>query len=144
MADSPENSTSTTPKTRATRWLVVASLPLAVICAGIWIASLPSSVVVSLGILVAVYVSPPGYDRAEYTPPQLAKMWQVSPEKIIALIRAHAFPNAWDAATPGSSRSQFRIPLEDVLAYRRRRSCAPQKASRRRQKSESGVREFIT
>jgi hypothetical protein len=75
---------------------------------------------------------------AYVTPPELARLWRCSPEKIIDLIRSGQLDGI-DLAAPGSSRPRFRISPEAVQRFEHCRSVAPRPAVERRQQAKPNV-----
>lgn len=70
------------------------------------------------------------------TPPELARRWQVSPEKIVTMLRNGTL-HGFDVALPGSRRPRFRINLSEVIAFEERRSARqPVTAVRRKRKTQ--------
>ena len=65
------------------------------------------------------------------TPPELAKVERVKPDKIVAEIRAGRL-DAHDVASPGSKRPRFRITPEAVAAWRLRRAAVQTTTSKKR------------
>lgn len=59
----------------------------------------------------------PAMTERAYTPPQLAKRWAVSPDRIRAMIRSGRLA-AFNLADPGE-RPQFRIGADAVEAFER-------------------------
>jgi len=72
------------------------------------------------------------------TPPALAKLWAVSPEKVIGLIRSGEL-DAVNLASRGSSRPRFRISPEAVQRFEHCRSVAPRPATERKQRGKQVV-----
>jgi hypothetical protein len=78
--------------------------------------------------------------RTKYTPPELAALWGVAPEKIIAFITSGEL-RAIDASTRRGGRPRYLIDVKDVADFERRRSVqVPARPARRRRQSpeESG------
>jgi hypothetical protein len=76
------------------------------------------------------------------SPPAVARLVGVTPEKIIALIR-NGEMRAIDVATRGSRRPRYRVRPEDLELWARGRQAVPAPtppAPRRRR--QSGVKEF--
>lgn len=82
-------------------------------------------------------------ERTKLTPPMLAKQWGVSPEKIIAFIRAGLL-RAIDSTPPGSRRPRFLIDVADIAAFEQARAVNAPPAARptRRRKKAEGVIQF--
>jgi hypothetical protein len=77
------------------------------------------------------------------TPPALATLWGVTPEKVIDLIRAGEL-DAVNLASRGSSRPRFRISPEAIQRFEHCRSIAPRPAAApRRSKTTCKLRRFI-
>jgi hypothetical protein len=83
---------------------------------------------------------PPEY----FTPPELAKLWRVSPEKIIAFIRGEELA-AFDAARKGASRPRWRITPDAVRAFEHGRQATPRPElpPRRQRRTEVHLKRFI-
>lgn len=80
--------------------------------------------------------------KRKLTPPELAKLWGISPDKVVAWIRAGEL-RAIDASTSRSQRPRYLIDIEDLRAFEDRRSVSPHpKPRRRRQKRDAKVIEF--
>jgi hypothetical protein len=79
-------------------------------------------------------------DRLNWTPPEIAKRWRVSEDKVLALIRSGRL-RAFDVASPGSSRPRWRVPLDALLAFEAGR--APVEAPKKRRRREASVIEFF-
>lgn len=54
--------------------------------------------------------------KRKLTPPELAKQWGVSREKVLQFIRAGELP-AIDLSSPASTKPRFRIDVADVAAF---------------------------
>ncbi|MCA9028265.1 MAG: helix-turn-helix domain-containing protein [Planctomycetaceae bacterium] len=78
-----------------------------------------------------------------WTPPQLARLWGVSPDKVLNWIRSGEL-EATDMATSRAGRPRYRISNESIVAFQRKRSVVtpPPRAKRRRQ-TPSDVIEFF-
>jgi hypothetical protein len=66
-------------------------------------------------------------ERTVITPPQLARRWGVSIEKILTLIARGELPGAFNCALnigPGK-RARWKIPLSTVEEFERRRAAVP-------------------
>jgi excisionase family DNA binding protein len=59
------------------------------------------------------------------TPPQLARLWGISPDKVLAFIHAGEL-RAVNLATRRSGRPRYRIDQADVAEFERRREATPQ------------------
>ena len=58
------------------------------------------------------------------TPPELAKLWRVSPEKIITMIRGGQLA-AVNLAAAGSSRPRFRISRDAIRNFEQGQAAIP-------------------
>jgi hypothetical protein len=79
------------------------------------------------------------------TPPELAKIWKVAPEKIIKLIRDGDLA-AVNLAARGSRRPRFRISQAAIEAFERGRAAIPQLAPaipKQRRKADCALKRFI-
>jgi hypothetical protein len=79
-------------------------------------------------------------DRA-FTPPQLAKRWAVSPDRIRAMIRSGRLA-AFNLAEPGD-RAQFRISVEAVETFEKGRQIRPPAKPHRPRQRIGPVRSFV-
>ena len=73
-------------------------------------------------------------ERRKLTPPQVAKMWGVSAEKVMSFIRSGQL-RAGNFASPGrNQRPRYLIDLADMADFERRRTVgpAPKQPPRRR------------
>jgi len=71
------------------------------------------------------------------TPPQLAKLWGISCDKVIAWIRAGEL-RAIDASTKRGGRPRYLIDEDDVAAFERSRStvATPPSTSTKRRRGD--------
>jgi len=77
-------------------------------------------------------------DSIYLTPPALAKLWVVAPEKVIGLIRSGEL-DAVNLASRGSKVPRFRISPEAVRRFEQCRSVAPRPAPERRQRGKQAI-----
>jgi excisionase family DNA binding protein len=78
------------------------------------------------------------------TPPELARYWRVSPDKVLALIKSGQL-RAFNVAAKLSGRPRWRISEDAVLAFERARSAVPVPAAKprpRRSRDEGVIRFF--
>jgi len=79
--------------------------------------------------------------KTKLTPPEIAKCWGVSVEKILAFIRSGEL-RAINAAFPGrNQRPRFLIDVADLADFERRRSTGPapkQPPKQKRQVANAG------
>ena len=82
--------------------------------------------------------------KTKLTPPDVAKQWGVSPEKVIGWIRSGEL-RAFNAATRHSSgRPRYLIDSADLLAFEQRRRMQPTtRTPRRRCRPMAGVPEYF-
>ncbi|MCX7428771.1 MAG: helix-turn-helix domain-containing protein [Planctomycetia bacterium] len=80
-------------------------------------------------------LSVPANSRQKFTPPQLADLWGISPDKIVAWIKSGEL-RAIDAATKRGVRPRFLIDVADVEAFERARSVTPPPPPRRKRSSK--------
>jgi hypothetical protein len=73
------------------------------------------------------------------TPPELAKRWRCSPDRVLALIR-RGFLEAFTLSVD-CQRPRYRVPLSAVLAYESGRKVTP--SAKRRPRKDSGVVEYF-
>ena len=75
--------------------------------------------------------------KRKYTPPEVAKLWGISPDKVVAWIRAGEL-RAIDASTSRSQRPRYLIDIEDLRDFEARRSVSPPPKPRPREKKSTG------
>ena len=82
-------------------------------------------------------------ERTTWTPPELAREWGVSPDKILTWIRNGELP-ATNLATERSGRPRYRIDAEGIAAFKAKRAVviAPSPAPRRRRTSPDVIEFF--
>lgn len=80
--------------------------------------------------------------RTKVTPPQLARRYGVSPDKILMMIRA-GYLEAIDIASPGSSRPRWLIDERDIEAFEERRKLYVQPKQRIRRNRNTNVTEYF-
>ncbi len=71
--------------------------------------------------------------RTKLTPPELAALWGVAPEKIVAFIKSGEL-RAIDASTRRGGRPRYLIDVRDVAAFEERRATQPAPRPRRRRR----------
>jgi len=70
-------------------------------------------------------------NRTYYTPPQLAKLWGVAPDKVVRFIRAGEL-RAIDLSQHQGGRPRYRIAEADKIDFERRRAASPPPPAPRR------------
>ena len=81
--------------------------------------------------------------KVKLTPPEVAKMWGITPEKVIAFIRSGEL-RAINVATRLGGRPRFLIDVSDLAAFEARRAVVPQtKPVRRRVTRDKDVIQFL-
>lgn len=71
-------------------------------------------------------------NRTKLTPPQLAKLWGISPNTIVSWIRSGQL-RAIDISTrPGIGRPRYLIDRRDIVEFEERRQVKPPEPVRRR------------
>lgn len=82
-------------------------------------------------------------ERVKMTPPQLARQWGVTVDKVLTWIRSGELA-AIDASTRRNQRPRFLIDVSAVEAFERSRAVVPASApAPRRRRSAAGVTEFF-
>jgi hypothetical protein len=82
-------------------------------------------------------------ERTHYSPPQLARRWGVSPDKVRHWLDAGELRGI-DLATRRGGRPRWRIPLDAVLAFEQGRTATPAAPiARRRRAATAGVIEYF-
>ena len=77
-------------------------------------------------------VRPPRHapHSAYFTPPQLARRWNIHVDKVLAFIRSGTL-TAFNVASLKSSRPRYRISAEAVATFERDRAAAPPPAAKK-------------
>jgi len=77
------------------------------------------------------------------TPPKLARLWGISPDKILVWIRSGEL-RAIDASTSRTQRPRYLIDLDDLADFEARRAETPSPKSKPRRKPETAITEYYT
>ena len=81
----------------------------------------------------------PVVEQHTLTPPELARRWRVKPERVIVWIKSGEL-RAFDVSSrPGEGRPRYRIPIDAVHEFERRRAAVPIKSSPRRRRRSARV-----
>ncbi len=81
--------------------------------------------------------------KTKLTPPEVAKQWGVSPEKVIGWIRAGEL-RAFNAATRHGGRPRYLIDTADLLAFEQISGTQPTpQTPRRRRRALVGVPNYF-
>jgi hypothetical protein len=81
--------------------------------------------------------------KRKLTPPELARLWGISPDKIAAWIRSGEL-RAINAARDRRNRPRYLIDLADVAAFEQTRTVIPKvPAPRRRPARPTDIHEFF-
>jgi hypothetical protein len=80
--------------------------------------------------------------RTKLTPPELARRWGISADKILRWIAAGEL-QATNAASSVQGRPRWLIDVADLAEFELRRSAQPKAAAPRRRKAPSNVIEFF-
>lgn len=80
--------------------------------------------------------------RTKLTPPEVARRYGISPEKVHAWIRSGEL-RAIDVANQGSRRPRYRIDLADLEAFEERRVVVTSAPSCRRRKRDPSTTEYF-
>ena len=83
--------------------------------------------------------------RQKMTPPELGKLWGVSPDKILGFIRAGELKAIDVSSNRGSPRPRYLIDKKDVEAFELARAVVPPapKTRRRRRRRDPAIREYF-
>ncbi len=83
--------------------------------------------------------------RQKLTPPQLGKMWGISPDKIVAWIRSGELKAIDVSLNRGSVRPRYLIDRRDIESFELSRAVVPPspKAKRRRRRRDPAIREYF-
>jgi excisionase family DNA binding protein len=76
------------------------------------------------------------------TPPELARRWGISPDKILRWI-ANGEIRATNVASSAQGRPRWLIDVADLAEFELRRSAKPTPAASRRRKVAEGVIQFF-
>ena len=83
-------------------------------------------------------------ERRKFTPRQLAALWGIAPDKVLAWIRSGEL-KAINGCTVASSVPRYLIDINDIEDFERRRCVAPApaKPSRRRRRKHSDLPDYF-
>ncbi len=83
--------------------------------------------------------------RSKLTPPALAKLWGISPDKIVGFIKSGELRAIDISRNRGSVRPRYLIDQRDVEAFEQGRMVIPPapKATRRRRRRDPSVKEYF-
>ena len=82
-------------------------------------------------------------ERVKITPPQLARMWGVTAEKVVTFIKSGELA-AIDASTRRNRRPRYLIDRSAIEDFERRRAVVPASApAPRRKRTTEGVTEYF-
>ena len=79
------------------------------------------------------------------TPPAVARLWGVSPERVLAWVHSGELPAINAASKPGGPRPRYLIDVEDLNDFQRRRQviAPPQPTRRSRRLHDPEVKEYF-
>ena len=84
-------------------------------------------------------------NRSKMTPPELARLWGVSPDKVTGWIRSGEL-SAIDASTKLGGRPRYLIDQGAIAAFERRRAVVPtlkyQRKNRHKNRDNDDISEF--
>ena len=83
----------------------------------------------------------PRAGRSKLTPPELARRWGVSADKVLAWIRVGEL-RAVNIARCAVGRPRWLIDESDIQEFERRRTASPSVRTRRRRQSQSIIEYF--
>lgn len=82
--------------------------------------------------------------RSKLTPPQLAKQWGISPDKILAFIRSGELSAIDISSRRGSPRPRYLIDRRDIEAFELARAVIPPAPKiRRRRRRDPAITEYF-
>ncbi len=83
--------------------------------------------------------------RSKLTPPQLAKLWGVSADKIVSFIKSGELRAIDVSSNRGSVRPRYLIDRRDIEAFEASRAVVPPaaKPKRRRRRCDSAIKEYF-
>jgi hypothetical protein len=84
---------------------------------------------------------PPSIRKRKKTPPEVAAMWGISPDKVTAWIKSGEL-RAIDASTRRGQRPRYLIGLDDLQDFEARRAVTPDPKPRRRRRPPDDTIEF--
>jgi hypothetical protein len=76
------------------------------------------------------------------TPPQVAKRWRVSSDKVLAFVKKGEL-KAFNVALSEHGRPRFRVLIDDVLDFEQRRTVKQKSKTRRQRNRRSDVIHFF-
>lgn len=75
-------------------------------------------------------------DQVYYSPPQIARRLRISPDRVIALIRAGELRGCDVSARPGHGRPRYRVHACDLAAWLAAREVVPPSRPTRRRRRD--------
>lgn len=80
--------------------------------------------------------------KQKLTPPEVAELWGISPDKILAWIRSGEL-RAIDASTTRGGRPRYLIDVGDLAAFERSRSTTPVPASKPAKRRRQPTKQYV-
>jgi len=80
--------------------------------------------------------------KTTWTPPELAREWGISPDKILTWIRSGEL-RAVNIATTQLGRPRYQIDAEAIESFKRNRASRPAPKPPKKRRSQPGVIEFF-
>ena len=83
--------------------------------------------------------------RKKYTPPQLAEMWGISPDKVVGFIKAGELKAIDISSNRGSVRPRYLIDQRDIEVFELARAVVPPaaKTKRRPRRRDPAIKEYF-
>lgn len=88
-------------------------------------------------------VRPNDAHATKLTPPEVARRWRISPEKVIAWIRKGELPAIDVSSRPGVRRPRYRIDPADLGQFEQTRRVLPLAKSQRRNRNTGNVTDYF-
>lgn len=80
--------------------------------------------------------------KRKLTPPEMAALWGINPDKVINWIKSGELP-AIDASTKRGGRPRYRIDVDDIADFEKRRTVAAAVTQKPKAQQSDDVTEYF-
>lgn len=82
-------------------------------------------------------------EKRKFTPPEVARLWGISPDKVVSWIHSGVL-RAIDASTTRGQRPRYLIDVDDLAAFERARSTTPPPKTTSRRREPEHIHQYYT